>query len=86
VQQLPKNKVKTITNIRIDVEDKIKRRLEPHLMDVDDINYPSPILYEVYHNNKLIYGENILSKSSEIVKKIRPHVRNGRMIGYHVEQ
>jgi uncharacterized protein len=85
VQQLPKNKIRTIADIRIDVEDRIKRRLEPFLMDVDDINYPSPILYEVYHNNKLIYGENILSKASEIVKKIRPHVRNGRIIDYHVE-
>ncbi len=62
VWKLPKNRVKTITNIRIDVEDRIKRRLEPFLMDVDDINYPSPILYEVYHNNKLLYGKNISAK------------------------
>ncbi len=83
--QTPKNKVRTISNIRIDVEDRIKRRLEPFLMDVEDINYPSPILYEVYHNNKLLYGENILGKASEIVKKIRPHIKNGRVVDYHVE-
>lgn len=85
VQKLPKNKVRTITNIRIDVEDKIKRRLEPYLMDVEDVKYASPILYEVYHNNKLLYGENIISKASEIVKMIRPHFKNGRIIDYHVE-
>jgi len=85
VRNPPKNRVRTISNIRIDVEDRIKRRLEPFLMDVEDINYPSPILYEVYHNNKLLYGENILSKASEIVKKIRPYVRNGRVVDYHVE-
>ena len=85
VRNPPKNRVRTITNIRIDVEDRIKRRLEPFLMDVEDINYPSPILYEIYHNNKLLYGENILSKASEIVKKIRPHIKNGRVVDYHVE-
>ena len=85
VQQLPKNKIRTITNIRIDVEDKIKRRLEPCLMDVEDMKYASPILYEVFHNNKLIYGDNIIARASEIVKKIRPHVKDGRIIDYHVE-
>lgn len=85
VEKSPKNKVKTITNIRFDVEDKIKRRLEPFLMEVDDIRYASPILYEVYNNNRLLYGENILSRASEIVKKIKPHVKDGKIIHYHVK-
>jgi predicted nucleotidyltransferase len=85
VRKSPKNKVRTIANIRIDVEDRIQRRLESFLMEVEDISYPSPILYEVYHNNRLVYGENVLARASEIVRKIRPHVKDGRVVDYHVE-
>lgn len=84
-RNLPKNRLRTNVNIRIYVEDRIKRRLGPLLMDVEDIQYPSPILYEVYHNNRLLLGDNVISKASGIVNKIKPHVRNGRVVDYHVE-
>jgi predicted nucleotidyltransferase len=85
VRKSPVDKIKRMADIRYAVEEKIKRPLEPHMMDLDDLNYASPILYEVYHNNKLLYGENVIGKLSEIVKKIKPHRSHGKIVDYHVE-
>jgi hypothetical protein len=84
VSKFPENKIKKLADIRFGVEDRIKRPLEPHMMEIDDLKYASPILYEVYHNNKLIYGENIIARSSDIVGQIKPRLRNGRIVDYYV--
>jgi predicted nucleotidyltransferase len=84
VQKSPGNLVNTITDILNAVEEKVRRPVEPFILEIKDLDYPTPILYEVYHNHRLLYGDNIIGEKSEVVKKIRPYARDGTA-GYHVE-
>jgi predicted nucleotidyltransferase len=84
VQKSPNNLVNTIADILNIVEERVRRPVEPFIMEIKDLDYPSPILYEVYYNHSLLYGENIIGEKSDVVRKIKPYVKDGTA-GYHVE-
>lgn len=84
VKKLPEDKRHSILSIINGVSDHISRPLELFILDLDDLKFPSPFLYEVYHNHRLIYGNNIITKCKDAIKNIRPIVRNGVQVGYHV--
>ncbi|WP_424357133.1 nucleotidyltransferase domain-containing protein [Methanocella sp. MCL-LM] len=84
VKKYPADKLKIISRIRYNLLGKIKRPLEIFMLDVNDLNYPSPFLYEVYHNNKLLHGKNIIIRCREAISKMKPLVLNGVKVGYYV--
>jgi len=84
VKKQPADKLDVLTNIRMSLFRKISRPLEPFILSLDDLNYPSPFLYEVYTNHRLLYGKNVIEKCKDAIKNIRPIIRNGIKIGYYV--
>jgi len=85
VDKFPKKKIKSISKIRNDVSDHINRPLELFILELEDLKFPSPFLYEVYNNHRLIYGKNdVIKRCKEVIKNIKPFFLNGTKIGYHV--
>lgn len=84
VKSPPADELDALTNIRLSLFGKITRPLEPFVLSLDDLKYSSPFLYEVYNNHRLLYGKNVIVKCKDIIKNIRPIVKNGVKIGYYV--
>ncbi len=84
VKKRPENKLDVLTNIRMGLNRKISRPIEPFILSLDDLKYPSPFLYEVYMNHYLLYGKNLIEKCKDVIKNIRPIIKNGVKIGYYV--
>lgn len=84
VKKYPQDKLDSALSIINDVSDKVKRPVEIFLLELEDLKFPSPFLYEVYHNHRLVFGKDIIFKCKNAIKKIRPIVRDGVEIGYHV--
>jgi predicted nucleotidyltransferase len=85
VDKYPKNKIKSVIKVRNDVSDHISKPLELFILEMEDLNYPSPFLYEVYNNHRLIYGTNdVIKRCRDIIKNIKPLFMDGIKIGYHV--
>ncbi len=84
VKKQPKNKLDVLTNIRIGLNKKISRPIEPFILSLDELNYPSPFLYEIYMNHYLLFGKNLIEKCKDTIKNIKPIIRNGVKIGYYV--
>ncbi len=73
-----------IARIRYSLLGKIKRPLEILLIGMDDLEYSSPFVYEIYHASRLLYGTDILIRCENIVKNISPIIAEGNKVGYHV--
>ena len=84
VKKSPPHKIKSIARIRNDASDRISRPFDLIILNVNDLQIPSPFLYEVYHNHLIIYGKDIIEKCKDIIKNIKPVFMNGVQIGYHV--
>jgi len=84
VREYPENDLDKIARIRYSLLGKIKRPLEILLIGMDDLEYPSPFLYEIYHASRLLYGTDILIRCKNIVENIRPIIAEGNKVGYHV--
>jgi predicted nucleotidyltransferase len=84
VKDLPDNKTKKISGIRYGLLGKIKRPLELFLLCIDDLEYKSPFIYEVFHNHGLIHGKDVISRYKDVVKEMKPLVLNGVKVGYYV--
>ena len=85
VQKAPKDKVDLIVNIKHDLSDRIKRRIDLFILDMKDLRFASPFLYEVYHNNILFYGNNVISVCEDHIKDIRPLIIDREKIGYKMK-
>jgi len=83
-ENYPKKDVDTIARIKLALLSAVKRPIEIVFMDKKDLTYSSPILYEVYNNNKLLYGPDIISKYHDSIKNVRPIIKDGKTIGYYV--
>jgi len=84
VKKYPQNKLDKALSIINEASDNIKRPLEIFILEIEDLKYPSPFLYEVYHNHYLVYGKDVIAGCKDVIKDIRPIVRDGIQIGYHV--
>ncbi|VVB50538.1 Nucleotidyltransferase domain protein [uncultured archaeon] len=84
VREYPENDLDKIAGIRYSLLGKIKRPIEILLIDMDDLEYSSPFLYEIYHGSRLLYGTDILIRCKNIVENIRPIIAEGNKVGYHV--
>jgi predicted nucleotidyltransferase len=84
VNEYPQKDLDKIALIRYSLLGKIKRPLEILLIGMDDLEYASPLLYEIYHASRLLYGNDILIKCKKIVETIRPIIAEGNNVGYHV--
>ncbi len=84
VKKLPSHKIKSIARIRNDASDRITRPFDLIILNIKDLQIPSPFLYEVYHNHLIIYGKDVIEKCKDIIKNIKPIFMNGAQIGYHV--
>lgn len=84
VDHLPDNKVKTISRIRYSLLGQIKRPLEVFVLELEDLKYSSPFLYEVYYNNQLIQGKNVILRCKNAIDKMKPLILNGVKVGYYV--
>lgn len=83
-ERYPKKDVDTIARIKFSLLSKVKRPIEIVFMDLKDLTYSSPVLYEVYHNHKLIYGHDIILNYTDSIKNVKPIVKDGKTIGYYV--
>ncbi len=84
VREYPEKDMDVISRIRYSLLGKIKRPLEILLIGMDDLEYSSPLLYEIYHASRLLYGTDILLRCENVVKNIRPIIAEGNTVGYHV--
>ncbi|MDP2767866.1 MAG: nucleotidyltransferase domain-containing protein [Candidatus Methanoperedens sp.] len=84
VREYPEKDLDIIARKRYSLLGKIKRPLEILLIGMDDLEYSSPFLYEIYHASRLLYGTDILIRAKKIVNNIRPIIAEGNKVGYHV--
>jgi predicted nucleotidyltransferase len=84
VREYPEKDLDKIARIRYSLLGKIKRPLEILLLGMDDLEYSSPFLYEIYHASRLLYGTDILIGRENVVNNIRPIIAEGNTVGYHV--
>ncbi len=84
VKDYPEKDMDIISRIRYSLLGKIKRPLEILLIGMDDLEYSSPFLYEIYHASRLLYGTDVLLRCKNVVENIRPIIAEGNTIGYHV--
>jgi predicted nucleotidyltransferase len=84
VNAMPEHYIDTIVNIRGTVSKKIKRPLEAFIINVNNVKYPSPFIYEVYHGHKLLYGKNVIERFKDLIKNMRPLYIKGVKVGYYV--
>ena len=83
MKEYPEKDLDIIARIRYSLLGKIKRPLEIVLIGMDDLEYSSPFLYEIYHANRLLYGTNILLRCKNVVENITPIITEGNKVGYH---
>ncbi len=84
VNEYPENDMDKIAGIRYSLLGKIERPLEILLLGVDDLEYSSPFLYEIYHASRLLYGTDVLLRCKNVVENIKPIIAEGNTVGYHV--
>ncbi len=84
LREYPEKDVDIIARIRYSLLGKIKRPLEILLIGMDDLEYSSPFLYEIYHASRLLYGTDVLIRCENVVKNIKPITAEGNKVGYHV--
>ncbi len=72
VREYPEKDLDIIARKRYSLLGKIKRPLEILRIGMDDLEYSSPFLYEIYHASRLLYGTDILIRCEKVVKNIRP--------------
>lgn len=83
VNTMPDDDSRSIANIRCAVSQKIKRPLEAFILNTKDVKYPSPFLYEVYHDHRLLYGKNVIERFKDLVKNMKPLYVKGIKVGYY---
>lgn len=84
VREYPEKDLDKIARIRYSLLGKLKRPLEIFLIGMDELEYSSPFLYEIYHASRLLYGTDILIMCKKVVENIRPIIAEGNTVGYHV--
>ncbi len=84
VREYPEKDMDIIARIRYSLLGKIKRPLEILLIGMDDLEYSSPFLYEIYHASRLLYGTDVLLRCKNVVENIKPIIAEGNTVGYHV--
>ncbi len=84
VREYPEKDLDKIARIRYSLLGKINRPLEILLIGMDDVEYSSPFLYEIYHASMLLYGTDVLLRCENVVKNIKPIIAEGNKVGYHV--
>lgn len=84
VKAMSENHIDVIVNIQEAISGKIKRPLEAFIVAVNNIKYPSPFIYEVYHGHRLLYGKNIIEQFKDMIKNMRPFYINGVQVGYYI--
>ena len=84
VKELPADDIEIISKIRYSLLSQLARPLDIIAFALKDLEYPSPILYEIFHSRKLIYGPDIMIRSENIVAGMKPIVIDGATVGYHV--
>lgn len=84
VKDLPEDDIGLISNIRYSLLDQLQRPLDIVILALSDLEYPSPILYEIYHSRKLIYGQDILTNSKNVIEGMKPVTVDGATVGYYV--
>lgn len=84
LREYPEKDMDVIVRIRYSLLGKIKRPLEILLIGMDDLEYSSPFLYEIYHASRLLYGTDVLIRCDNVVKNISPIIVEGNKVGYHV--
>ncbi|CAJ37590.1 nucleotidyltransferase domain-containing protein [Methanocella arvoryzae] len=84
VNELPEDDIGKISNIRYSLLDQLKRPLDIVILALSDLEHPSPLLYEIYHSRKLIYGQDILTTFKNVIADMKPVTVDGATVGYYV--
>jgi predicted nucleotidyltransferase len=84
VSKHPESDIKTISNVRYYLLDKLSRPLDFIIIETEDLAYPSVILYNICRDSKLLYGHDILKEYERVAARMKPIVIKGATIGYYV--
>lgn len=84
VHQSPYNYIEKIARIRYTLLGKVSRPLDIIILDHDDFDFASPVIFEILQHNRLIFGRDILPRLAHNAKNVRPIVEGNVTIGYHV--
>lgn len=84
LQRCPTDYIRKISAIRYALLGTIRRPLDLILLDYEDLATPSPIVYEIGKVNRLLFGRDVLVQVPGTGRNVRPIIRDGATIGYHV--
>jgi predicted nucleotidyltransferase len=76
--------VKIISNVRYHLLDKLSRPLDFIIIEVEDLAYPSVILYNICRDRRLLYGRDVLKEYEHVAARMKPIIIKGATIGYYV--
>jgi predicted nucleotidyltransferase len=84
VSKLPSNDTEAIFRVRYPLIGKLKRQLDFIVIGLEDLLYPSVILYNIHREARLLYGRDVLKDYERIASGMKPVVVNGATVGYYV--
>jgi predicted nucleotidyltransferase len=84
VNKPPESETDAIHNVRYPLLDKLSRPLDFIVIEVDDMAYPSVILYNIFRDRKLLFGRDVLKDYEKIASSMKPVIVNGATVGYYV--
>ncbi|MBI4980443.1 nucleotidyltransferase domain-containing protein [Candidatus Woesearchaeota archaeon] len=71
---------------KIKADLKTDKPVDVVIMEEEDFKYPGPLVYEVCHKHRLLYGKNILPTKKAISKLVKPLFERGVKVGWKVAQ
>lgn len=72
--------------IKAELIGKTDKPVDVVIMEEEDFKYPGPLMYEVCHKHKLLYGKNILPTKKAISKLVQPLFERGVKVGWKIAQ
>lgn len=84
VKEVPGAYIGTISAIRYSLLGKTRRPVDIIILDAEDLDTVSPLIFEILQHNRLLHGRDVLSRISRDVPRVHPIIMDGATVGYHV--
>jgi predicted nucleotidyltransferase len=87
VEEYPRNDWKVAGRIKYKcLSEGVSKSVEPIFLEADDLEFPSPILYEISRDGQTIFGHDILAELRTLCADIKPiFTAGGEKIGWRID-
>lgn len=72
--------------IKSNLLDKVAKPIDVVFLEEEDLNYSTPLLYEVTKKNMLLYGKDVISQIKRNSKNIHALFERGVKVGWQIAQ